>query len=60
MARKRKSIAPKKTMLIVTASEDEALYFSQLRKDSRYANLSVEWIGENVTDITKCLSLNVP
>jgi hypothetical protein len=57
MARKRKSIAPKKTMLIVTASEDEALYFSQLRKDSRYANLSVEWIGENVTDITKCLSL---
>ncbi|MBK5200572.1 MAG: RloB domain-containing protein [Spirochaetaceae bacterium] len=56
MARKRTSIAPKNTMLIVTASEEEALYFSQLRKDSRFANLSVAWIGDNYTDINKCLS----
>ena len=55
MARKRKSIAPKNTMLIVTASEEEALYFSQLRKDSRYPNLSVTWVGANYTDINKCL-----
>jgi hypothetical protein len=56
MARKRKSIAPKNTMLIVTASEEEALYFSQLRKDSRFANLSVVWVGAHYTDINKCLS----
>jgi hypothetical protein len=56
MPRKRKSIKPKKTMLIVTASEDEALYFSQLRKDSRYANLSVEWLGPHKDDMGKNLS----
>lgn len=56
MARKRISIAPKDTMLIVTASEEEALYFSQLRKDSRYPNLSVSWVGDNLTDINKCIA----
>jgi hypothetical protein len=56
MARKKKSIKPKKTMLIVTASEDEALYFAQLRKDSRYANLSVEWLGPHKNDMEKSLS----
>ncbi len=56
MARKRKSIAPRNTMLIVTASEEEALYFSQLRKDSRYPNLSVTWVGSDITDINKCLT----
>lgn len=56
MARKKISIKPKTTMLIVTASEDEALYFAQLRKDSRYANLSVEWLGPHKSDMVKCLS----
>lgn len=56
MARKRISIKPKTTMLIVTAREDEALYFSQLRKDSRYANLSVEWLGSHNNDMEKSLS----
>ncbi len=30
-------------MLLVTASEAEALFFSQMRKDCRYANMSVVW-----------------
>lgn len=41
MRRKRNVQAPKKAMLIVGASEREALYFSQVRKDCRYTNLSV-------------------
>ncbi|MGD1823080.1 MAG: RloB family protein [Pleomorphochaeta sp.] len=53
--RKRKSEAPRKTMLIVCASEKEALYFSQVRKDARYSNLSVEW-AEGVTTLEKLIS----
>lgn len=54
--RKRKSEAPKKTMLIVCASEQEALFFSQVRKVSRYSNLSVEYAnGEKNLD--KLISL---
>ncbi len=55
--RKRKSEAPKKTMLIVCASEQEALFFSQVRKVSRYSNLSVEYAnGEKSLD--KLISLS--
>lgn len=56
MARKRVSVKPKKTMLIVTASEAESLYFSQLRKDSRYANLSVEWLETHKDSMEKNLA----
>lgn len=49
MKRKRINQAPRKSMLIVTASEAEALYFSQVRKDCRYANLHVEWVPEITT-----------
>lgn len=56
MARKKKSIAPRKTMLIVTASEAESLYFSQVRKDSRFSNLSVEWAGDGFSDLEKLIS----
>lgn len=43
MARKRISQQPRRTILVVTATEAEALYFSQMRKDCRYSNLSVVW-----------------
>lgn len=39
--RKRNSTESRKTLLLVTATEAEALYFSQMRKDCRYSNLSV-------------------
>jgi len=43
MARKRISQQPRQTILLVTASETEALYFSQMRKDCRYSNMTVVW-----------------
>ena len=43
MARKKISNKPRRTILIVTATEAEALYFSQMRKDCRYSNLTVVW-----------------
>ena len=42
MARKRLSQPPRETILLVTASEIESLYFSQMRKDCRYSNMTVE------------------
>ncbi len=46
MKRKRINENPRKTLLIVTASQSEALYFSQMRKDCRYTNMSVVWAEE--------------
>ncbi|HKM08034.1 MAG TPA: RloB domain-containing protein [Sphaerochaeta sp.] len=46
MARKKISNKPRKTILIVTATESEALYFSQMRKDCRFSNLTVLWEQE--------------
>nr|WP_321298135.1 RloB domain-containing protein [uncultured Sphaerochaeta sp.] len=43
MARKRISQQPRQTVLLVTATEAEALYFSQMRKDCRYSNMTVVW-----------------
>lgn len=43
MARKRISQQPRQTILLVTATEAEALYFSQMRKDCRYSNMTVIW-----------------
>lgn len=54
--RKRKNQSPRKTMLILSASEKEALFFSQVRKDARYSNLSVEWAGGE-TSLEKLISL---
>ena len=39
--RKQNTTAPKQTLLLVCATEAEALYFSQMRKDCRYVNLTV-------------------
>lgn len=46
MRRKRVNENPRQTLLIVTASQSEALYFSQMRKDCRYTNMSVVWAEE--------------
>ncbi|AEC02209.1 RloB domain-containing protein [Parasphaerochaeta coccoides] len=46
MKRKKNTNLPLKTLLIVTATEAEAVYFSQVRKDCRYTNLHVEWASE--------------
>ncbi len=46
MARKRISQKPRETILVVTATEAEALYFSQMRKDCRYSNMTVVWQEE--------------
>ncbi len=47
--------APRNTILLVTSSEAESLYFSQMRKDCRYTNLSVLWAQgcETLDDIIK-------
>lgn len=39
--RKKKSTEFRGTLLVVTATEAEALYFSQMRKDCRFTNLNV-------------------
>jgi hypothetical protein len=56
MARKRIKEAPHRTILIVTASESEALYFSQMRKDCRFSNMTVQWV-EKYKDLTDLVSI---
>ena len=43
--RKRKSTPSLGTMLIVTATEAEAVFFSQMRKDCRFSHLTVTFSG---------------
>nr|WP_321307971.1 RloB family protein [uncultured Sphaerochaeta sp.] len=56
MARKRISQKPRRTVLVVTATEAEALYFSQMRKDCRYANMTVVW-ESNYKDLVHLITL---
>lgn len=56
MARKKISNKPRRTILIVTATEAEALYFSQMRKDCRYSNLTVLW-EEEFKDLEHLITL---
>ena len=44
--RKKNITQPKETLLLVCATEAEALYFSQMRKDCRYVNLTVMQVPE--------------
>jgi hypothetical protein len=55
MMRKRVNQNPKKTLLVVTATEAESLYFSQMRKDCRYTNMTVRW-AEDATDLESLIS----
>ncbi len=56
MARKRISQKPRETILLVTATEAEALYFSQMRKDCRYSNMTVVW-QETFNDLHQLISI---
>lgn len=55
MKRKKIHTAARKALLIVTSTESESLYFSQMRKDCRYTNLTVLWASEakDVEDLIK-------
>ncbi len=41
MPRKRNFKEPRSPLLVLTAGEDEALFFSQMRRDCRYSNMRV-------------------
>ncbi|HPZ15998.1 MAG TPA: RloB domain-containing protein [Sphaerochaeta sp.] len=56
MARKRISQKPRETILVVTATEAEALYFSQMRKDCRYSNMTVVW-QETFNDLHQLIGM---
>ncbi|MCK9287883.1 MAG: RloB domain-containing protein [Sphaerochaetaceae bacterium] len=56
MKRKKIHQEPKKAMLIVTSTEAEALYFSQMRKDCRYTNLTVRW-AEHADSLESLISI---
>jgi len=56
MARKKISHKPRRTILIITATEAEALYFSQMRKDCRFSNLTVLW-EEEFKDLEHLITL---
>ncbi|MCF0238500.1 MAG: RloB domain-containing protein [Sphaerochaetaceae bacterium] len=54
LSRKRTLVAPKDTMLIVTASPTMAVYFSRVRKDCRYGNMTVELVNaKSATELVK-------
>jgi hypothetical protein len=55
MKRKKQNEKPRKTLLVVTASESESLYFSQMRKDCRYTNMTVLWAqdAQTLEDLVK-------
>ena len=57
MANRKKNItAARETVLLVTATRSEALYFNQMRKDCRYMNVTVEWAGRDDLDLTKLIN----
>ena len=56
MKRKKTNENPRKTLLIVTASEAESLYFSQMRKDCRYTNMTILW-GSDAGDLEELVKL---
>lgn len=49
--RKRNKVEAKETMLLVCAKESEAVFFSQMRKDCRYSNLTV--LAEECSSLEK-------
>ena len=54
MTRKRTPILPKKTILIATADTAMVAYFSRVRKDCRYGNMTVQYIpAETLEDLIK-------
>ncbi len=54
MNRKRTPVFPKKTILIATANAAMAAYFSRVRKDCRYVNMTVQYLpADNLDDLIK-------
>ena len=49
--RKKNTTEPKRMLLLVCATEAETLYFSQMRKDCRYVNLTVLQAPDKCTDL---------
>ncbi len=49
IVRKRNKVDAKQTMLLVCANEAEAIFFSQMRKDCRYSNMTVVSAGNAVS-----------
>ena len=54
MTRKRTPILPKKTILIATANTALVAYFSRVRKDCRYVNMTVQYLpAESLEELIK-------
>ena len=54
MNRKRTPILPKKTILIATANTAMVAYFSRVRKDCRYVNMTVQYLpAESLDELIK-------
>lgn len=52
--RKRTPVLPRKTILLTTASPAIAAYFSRVRKDCRYVNMTVECVpAEDLAELIK-------
>ncbi len=55
--RKKNTQEAKETILLVTATKSEALYFNQMRKDCRYMNLTVEWAGREGLSLKQLIDI---
>ena len=58
MAKRKKNITEAKgTILLVTATKAESIYFNQMRKDCRYMNLTVEWAGSESLNLKQLIDI---
>ncbi len=58
MANRKKNITEAKgTILLVTATKAESIYFNQMRKDCRYMNLTVEWAGSEKLSLKQLIDI---
>ena len=58
MIKRKKNIKTAKgTILLVTATRAEAAYFSQMRKDCRYMNLTVEFAGKDELTLKELIDI---
>ena len=58
MSKRKKNITEAKgTILLVTATKAESIYFNQMRKDCRYMNLTVEWAGSDNLNLKQLIDI---
>lgn len=55
--RKKNTTEAKGTILLVTATKAESAYFSQMRKDCRYMNLTVEYAGRDGLSLKELIDI---